>query len=232
MRVLILKIIAVAANADEKLTGEEKNLFQFFLHSAHLSPSRAREATDFLTDIHSLDQISLEHVDSWLLKKYILELAILTIWADKKVESSEKEMVKQLQKKLNLQDEEVEYSMMAIEGFVLENARHIHFLQDKHSFFIVKKMYEQRVGSLINYNKKAIIQEIRESRELWTLMEKGRKNGLTPEEKQKVQTQLLDILKCLPPFIIMALPGTFFTLPMMIKLLPRNAFPSSFQDEV
>jgi hypothetical protein len=42
---------------------------------------------------------------------------------------------------------------------------------------------------------------------------------------------LIDILKTIPTFVIIALPGTFITLPLLIKLLPKSAFPSAFSEE-
>jgi hypothetical protein len=40
----------------------------------------------------------------------------------------------------------------------------------------------------------------------------------------------MDILKTIPAFVIIALPFTFITLPTLLALLPKSAFPSSFQE--
>ena len=51
------------------------------------------------------------------------------------------------------------------------------------------------------------------------------------EEKQKVQNQLMDIVKTIPALAIFALPGGGILLPILIKVLPFNILPSSFQEE-
>ena len=82
----------------------------------------------------------------------------------------------------------------------------------------------------MNRNKKAIIQEVNESKELLTLLHKMAREKLSEEEKFKVKIQLMDIIKTLPTFIIIALPGTFITLPLLLNVLPKKAFPSAFSE--
>ena len=61
------------------------------------------------------------------------------------------------------------------------------------------------------------------------LLAKSTKEDLTAEEQIKVRNQLIDILKILPTFVIIALPGSFLTLPLLMKILPESALPSAFQ---
>jgi hypothetical protein len=87
-----------------------------------------------------------------------------------------------------------------------------------------------RLKGFIDENKFYVIQEIRESQELFRLLGKSRSTTLTEEEKIIVNEQVIDILKTIPAFVIIALPLTFITLPTLLALLPKNAFPSSFQE--
>ena len=82
----------------------------------------------------------------------------------------------------------------------------------------------------INKNKDYVVQEVKESKELFYLLGKSRTNKLTEYEKGIVNEQLIDILKTIPAFVIIALPFTFITLPTLISLLPKNAFPSAFHE--
>jgi len=50
------------------------------------------------------------------------------------------------------------------------------------------------------------------------------------KKKQKVQEQLIDVAKSIPALAIFALPGGGILLPVLIKVLPFNILPSSFQD--
>ena len=69
-----------------------------------------------------------------------------------------------------------------------------------------------------------------ESKELMVLLHKMTKENLSDIEKSKVKAQLIDLLKTLPTFVIVALPGTFITLPLLLNILPKSAFPSAFSE--
>ena len=75
------------------------------------------------------------------------------------------------------------------------------------------------------------MKEIGETKELSELLLKATTKPLTVEEKQKVQDQLIDVAKSIPALAIFALPGGGILLPVLIKVLPFNILPSSFQDE-
>ena len=231
LRLYILQIIAAAAHANNKIEDEEKALFTFFLQSAKLSKKNERYAIDFLKTKVGLENIQFDKHDSWIIRKYILELAILTVWADKNVEENEKDFIRLLAKKLGFSKEELESSLLAIESFVITNWEQVHFLQSKHDILIIKDRFSKRIGQMINKNKRAVIQEVKESKELMVLMLKMTKERLSDTEKSIVRTQLLDLLKTLPTFVIIALPGSFITLPLLLKLLPKSAFPTAFSEE-
>jgi len=230
IRFYILKVMAAAANANKIIEKEEKQIFEYFLHSAHLAPEKEAEAREYLNDGLHIDDIEPLTTDFWIMKKYVLELAILTLYSDKEIDDQEEEFIQKLSVKLGFDQVELQASMVAIESFVLAHWEDVHFLQDKHSFFLVKNRLIKHIGSLIKLNKDRIVTEARESRELMYLINQSRKRELTLSEKQKVKIQMLDILKTIPTFVIIALPFTFITLPLMIKLLPKSAFPTAWHD--
>jgi ABC-type proline/glycine betaine transport system permease subunit len=84
---------------------------------------------------------------------------------------------------------------------------------------------------MIRKNLHRIVQEIRETQELYNLLMKSSHTALSAEEKAKVRQQLLDILKTIPTLAIFALPGGGLILPVLIRLLPFNLLPSSFEEE-
>jgi LETM1-like protein len=79
-------------------------------------------------------------------------------------------------------------------------------------------------------NLDRIVNEVRETQELYALLMKSRSETLSPEEKEKVRAQLYDIMKTIPTLAIFALPGGSIALPILIRLLPFNLLPSSFED--
>jgi hypothetical protein len=85
------------------------------------------------------------------------------------------------------------------------------------------------VKLLIKRNKRALLQELRESKEAVYLISKATHSKLTSEEKIKIKLQLIDICKSIPAFTIFMLPGGAILLPLLIKLIP-TILPSAFKD--
>ena len=230
LRYKILEVIACAAYADETVVKEERELFFHFLDSAHLPKGMRVQAEQLIQNPVNLEDLDLGVINSWTIRKYVLELAMLTIWADRVVNTPERRFISKLSHKLGLEGQELENSMISIESFVLGHWEDVHFLQGKHDFVIVRNQLAKRLGKLILKNKDRLAQEIRESKELVELLNKSRSTQLTDTERAKVREQLIDLLKVIPTVVIIALPFTFITLPVMLKLLPKSAFPSAFQD--
>jgi hypothetical protein len=231
VHLLLLQVMACAAHADNTLQEEEKILFNQFLASAHLPESMEKEAAGFLSKKVNIADIDLSAARTWILKKYILELAVLTIWADKIVTEEEEQFIRALSDQLGFAGEELERSMVAIESFVLANWGNIPLLQSKNSFDDIRARFLERLSEIVTQNKNRIATEINESKELTELLTKSVNIDLTEEEQIKVRTQLIDILKMLPTFVIIALPGSFLTLPLLLKILPKDTLPSAFQDD-
>lgn len=91
-------------------------------------------------------------------------------------------------------------------------------------------MTSEEIKRLLEDNKKKLLNEIAESKELAFLLRESTKRSLTEEEKGKVKEQLLDICKAIPAFAIFLLPGGAILLPLLIKLIP-NLLPSSFREK-
>lgn len=228
---IVLKTIALAASADDVIEQEEKRLFKYFFNSASMKGSYKDVLNRILNDENGLYGIDFDQLKPyWIFRKYLLEVAILTVFSDKEVHDKEKEFLKILGMQLGLSGEEKEASFVAIESFVLENNDQVHYFKKEKMLSIVTKKLTISLKKILNRNMSKISNEIKESKELVTLLNHSRSRDLTSEEKEAVRTQLIDVLKCLPIFVIIALPGTFMTLPLLLKLLPDTAFPSSFQD--
>lgn len=230
VHLLLLKVMAAAAYSDDTVQEEEKVLFNQFLASAHLPENMEKEAAGYLNQKVLLSEIDISAAHSWLIKKYILELAILTVWADQIVTEEEKDFIVRLADKLGFTTEELDKSMFAIETFVLSNWGNIPFLQSKNSFDDIRARFLERITKIVEKNKDRIGTEIRESKDLMDLLTKSANEELTEEEQRKVRAQLLDILKLLPTFVIIALPGSFLTLPLLLKILPKSTLPSAFRE--
>lgn len=224
LRFSVVKIIACAAHANSKIEFEERRLLEFFLQSTDLPQDKKREAKKIFDDGISLEEINLPTNNSWILKKYFLEIAILTIWADKRVEDSELGFLKQLCKYVGFTEEDLENSMLAIEGFVLEYWEKLSYLQNRQDYHQVSEQFIERMTKVTDSNKSRLVKEVQESKELMDLLRKARAHELNEEEKQQMQVLLLAALKTIPTFVIISLPQRFLTLPILMKILPNNFF--------
>ncbi len=226
VHLLLLQVMASATYAENTIQDEEKLLFNQFLASAQLPENTKKEAVDYIDKGLNIADIDLSPAKTWLLKKYILELAILTVWSDKIVTEEEKKFIAILAERLDFSHDELEKSMVAMESFVLSNWGNIPILQSKNSFEDIRARFLERISAVMIQNQSRIGEEIKDSKELMRLLTKANETDLNEEEQIKVRTELIDILKTLPTFVIIALPGSFLTLPLLLKLLPKGTLPT------
>jgi hypothetical protein len=224
LRFSVVKVIAAAAHANKTVEFEERRLLDFFLQSAGLTSEKKREAYTIFEKGIAIEEINLPTNNSWILKKYFLEIAILTIWADKRVEVMEQDFLKRLCPYLGFSEDDLENSMMAVEGFVLEHWDQLNNLQDKQNYQQVSERFINRMANVTNNNKSTLLKEVQESEELMALLKKAKSNELTDQEKKHMQELLIVVLKTIPTFVIISLPQRFLTLPILLKILPSNFF--------
>jgi hypothetical protein len=224
LRFSVVKVIAAAAHANKVIAPEERKLFEYFLQTTELPSERKKEALRIFAEGISMQAINLPSENSWILKKFFVEIAILTLWADKKVEKEELDFLHQFCKYFEFSDEELENSLIAIEGFVLEHWEQLDYLQDKQDFQNVSDQFIDRVARLAERNKMRLMHDLKHHDKVMYLLAKARSNDLTPEEKEEVRVELIDVLKSIPTFVIISLPQKFLTLPILLKILPKNLF--------
>ncbi len=229
LRFSIIKIIASASHANSSIEFEERKLLEFFLRSSGLSAERKKEAMEIFEKGVDVESINLPTNNSWILKKFFLEMAILTLWADKKVEERETLYLKRLCEYLDFTADDLENSSIAIEGFVLEHWEELGYLQNKQDYNQVSERYMERLARLTENNKARIVNEVKESKKLMELLGKAKSSTLDESEKQQIHEMMLMVLKTIPTFAIISLPQRFLTLPMLLKILPPNIFAESLK---
>ena len=225
LRFSVVKVLAAAAHANKIIEEEEQGLFNYFLDSSHLSEKQKAEARIIFDEGVEIDDIDLPTHNSWILKKYFLELAILTVWADRKLEDSEYEFLQKFNAILGFYEEDLENSLLAVEGFVLEHWEYLEVLRSEHDYSEVSKEYVNRIRKMAERNAMRIATEMQSKSELNNLLEKARVDNLSDMEAAKLKDDLIAVLKKVPTFVIIGLPTTFLTLPMLLKILPSNLGP-------
>lgn len=228
LRFSIVKVIAAAAHSDNIVDFEERKLLEYFIQSTDLNAEKRKEAMAIFEKGIEIEAINLPSENSWILKKFFLEIAILTTWADKKVEQAEHEFMKQFCTYLGFSEDDLDNSLIAIEGFVLEHWEQLDYLQDKQDYQRVSEHFISRVSKIAEKNKSRLLKEIQDSEDVLTLLKKARTEELTPEESEHIRHELILMLKTIPTFVIISLPQRFLTLPMLMKILPKNLFTEEF----
>jgi hypothetical protein len=224
LRFSIVKVIAAAAHANREVAFEEKRLFDLFLSGTDLPADKLKEAQRIFDKGILVEEMNLPAENSWILKKFFLEIAMLTLWADRKMEESELAFLRSFCRYLNFSDEDLENSMIAVEGFVLEHWDQLARLQSKADFQQVSEQFISRVSSLAEKNRGRILKELESSREVMSLIKKARSSELTASEKERMRTEIIKVLRTIPTFVIVSLPQRFLTLPILLKILPKNLF--------
>jgi len=224
LRFSVVKVMASAAHANQAVEFEERKLLEYFLQSANLSSEKKKEALSIFEKGIEVEEINLPTNNSWILKKYFLEMAILTIWADKKVDGNEQEFLKRLCTHLRFSEDDLENSMMAIEGFVLEHWEKLNYLQNKQDYDQVSERFIKRLLKVTSNHKNKLIKEVQGNKELLNLLQKAKSSELTDQEQKSMRDSLVVVLKTIPTFVVTSLPQRFLTLPILMKILPANFF--------
>jgi hypothetical protein len=230
LRFSVVKVIAAAAHANKEVAFEERRLYELFIESTDLSAERRREALKIFEEGFAVEDINLPAEHSWILKKFYLEIGILTIWSDKKVEQAELDFLKRFCHYLGFSDDDLENSMIAIEGFVLEHWPQLEYLQDKQDYQQVSDQFIRRVSNIARRNKSKLVKSMAEDEDVLGLMKKARSAELAEDEKERIRAVLIKMLKTIPAFVIISLPQKFLTLPVLLKILPRSLFAEGIKE--
>ena len=224
LRFSVVKIITSAAHANHTIEFEERKLLEYFLQSAGLSSEKKKESRIIFERGMEIEGLDLPTNNSWILKKYFLEMAILTIWSDKQVEDTEMSFLKRLAKHLSFHDEDLENSLIALEGFILQHWDELGHLQNKKALEQVGDQFLRRIRRVAEMHKSRLIKEARANEEMMKLMKQAQSEELTPEGKLRMRELIIAIIKTLPNFSLVSLPQRFLTLPILMKILPKDFF--------
>ena len=216
----MVKVVAAAANSDGEATEEEEAIFEIFIASANLDSEQHAVAEDFFKSKRELKDIAFNYDKSWLLSRFILEVAILTVWSDNEVVPAEHVFLNQLIIRLDIDEEEKDKSLLAIQHFIYKNGDKIPFLTGKNDVEMLMSGATERWSKILGRNKDKLAAELSQSKELVGLIAKSTTSELSKDEKEKVKKQFKDLARTIPSL-------TLF-LPIVLKIIP-DLVPSAFR---
>lgn len=225
----VLKTIVLSGYSDGEMQSHEKAMFEVFLASANLDEERKKKALTFVKNGVSLMEMSSVHTHSWMFKRFLIDIAVLTLYTNHEALSTEKQFLARFCDYLHVPLIELDETIVGIEQFVLNHSDKISFLQNKNSVEHLYTNISNRWIKILGRNKDKLATELKQSKELVLLIKKSAKEELTKEEKEKVKSQFLDIVKTMPAIAIFLLPGGTILLPLVLKIIP-TLVPSAFRD--
>ena len=181
--------------------------------------------------VQSLETLQLDYFTNELEQYYLIDIAGMALWSDGKIENDEKYFLHSLAEILSVPDFFVGESIYTTNEFISKHKKEIPYFNYSNP---VKHFYDQTTQSvvtLISRNKKRLIKEIEQSKELMVLLAYSTRRDLDEKEKKKVKKQLLEICKTIPSLTIFLLPGGSLLLPILIKFIP-TLLPSAFNENL
>ncbi|WP_204346063.1 LETM1-related biofilm-associated protein [Psychroserpens algicola] len=222
------------------------NLESIIIGTLYQSLNSKRRITDYDKEIIDIMELSTSYIDDEDIdmvdliydidyninsteKKYLLDLMCLAIWDDEILEKTEYKFLRALAKKLELENSEIQDSLICVSKFHNVHKKEVLLFQQTNPFSNFYENSSQLVNKLLRRNSKRLVKEINQSKELMQLITKSTQTDLSKDEQKQLQAQLLDILKTIPSLAIFMLPGGAILLPLFAKLIP-NLLPSAFDD--
>ncbi len=224
LRLTVVRVMAGAAHANKVVEKEEQKMFQYFIDSLPASQAIKKTASEYFEKGINVDEIDMPQDDSWILKKYLLELAILIAWADRKVQDEEYDFLLNLNIKMGFSADDFENSMIAVEGFVLDYWEEIDKLQGKQDFETISNRYKDRLEKIIIRYQDILYKEVQNRKELATLLHDAKSRELSDKENEFIREGLIEVLESLPAFEIISLPRRFLSLQVLMRILPSDFF--------
>mgnify|MGYP000291872987 FL=1 len=194
-----------------------------------LFESSIRYNTTIKSDSLTIEDIQTNVVSQPLEQLYLLDLCALSLYDDHQIDPHEEVFMNEVSDILRIPTTSKEASLKAVAAFISEHKEDIAYLNYSNP---VKHFYNQTtrtVSTLILRNKKRLIKEITQSKDLVILLGNSTVRDLSEGEKKVVKNQLLDICKTIPSLAIFLLPGGTILLPILMKFIPK-LLPSAFNE--
>ena len=215
--------------ANDYVDSTEQQVIEKYIEQTKLTEAKQNKLNQRILEPVKIEDIHCS-ITSVIISSYFVEQLILLSLIDNQEAWQERELIEKISLKLELTSEKLEQLYFTVAEFFSVHNERLEFLKINAAARQFQDYINDKVVKLVKKNVDNIMNEIEETKELSELLLKATTKPLTAEEKQKVQEQLIDVAKSIPALAIFALPGGGILLPVLIKVLPFNILPSSFQD--
>jgi len=246
MKWLTMQLIIAAAHCDSQIKRRERVLQHHFEKSSHFFTPREIERLQVLFR----DGLKLAHLQvpdlNWTARRYLLDISLLVVYADREIHESEDAYLHELLAKLDLQEQDLIESQLALGGFLLRFGQKIPFLSGrKSSLALISRALTHNLHKM----RKATGAEMIETRDMALTLGRllqhqlgiNKSQGLPSEEEIAAAfDQIQDLPKFLPFFslvffLVPGLPAMYILLAYSIERLSGETIrllPSNFSKMV
>ena len=215
--------------ADDYVDSTERQVLEKYIFQTGLDEAKQKELALRINEPVKIEDLHSSFT-SFIIAGYLVEQLILLSLIDNQKAWQERELIEKISRQLGLSSEKLEQLYCSVAEFFSVHNERLEYLKNNAAVKQFQDYMNDKVVKLVKKNVANIMNEIKETKELSELLVKATTQPLTAREKQKVQEQLLDIARSIPALAIFALPGGGILLPVLIKVLPFNILPSSFQE--
>ena len=222
MRVQLLKTMIVAAYANETIEKEEERLVTYYLDAALFSEGLRETSMNLLRSGLTLADLNIETISSPVLKKYLLELAVLVVSADNIITDSEEKFIDRFCEKLGLLHHEAEGSILTVESFMYAHWQDIGYARHREEPDALRQHLLARLKKIGKSYQKELRATVQKDKELHQLLQSAQRDNLRTDERKKLRQGLLNVLGQLPVFTPNTLPVSFLTYSVLLEVFPSN----------
>jgi len=224
----ILQAIVFATKLDGVIDKVEIRLIKYFISSAGISEKTEGIIDDLISNKNAKITDCDFQKSNKLFSYYVFDMATFMLETTHQTYKNEHAYHLELGKLLNLDEQERESSISQCKAFIIESSQNIELLTKSTETKLVYSNLSKRYLKILGRGKDQFLQEIKESKELMTLVKKSTHTELTSKEKEIVKAQFKDIVKTMPSIAIFLIPGGSLLLPFILKLVP-DMMPSAFK---
>lgn len=216
--------------ADNIVVDTEKQVIKKYLEQSGLNKSRLKNLKLRISKTLTISELNFAF-NNEIICKYVIEQLILLSMINNQEVWEEREMIEKISRCLGFSDKKIEQLYYEVALFFSKHYERLEFLKNNAAFTEFQDYMNDKLLILVRKNLSNIMSEIKETKELSEILIKATKSSLTSHEKQKAKEQLIDIARSIPALAIIAMPGGSIFFSILVKVLPFNILPSSFQEE-
>ncbi|MFN7115254.1 MAG: hypothetical protein ACK4TA_00555 [Saprospiraceae bacterium] len=207
-----LALIAASIRADYQLTKQEKSLYQYFDKSSRLLVEEEHEELrTFVKQGITLDDVEIPPLD-WVGRRFLLDISLLTLNVDAKMDALEEAFLQPLLTKLQLNQDDLLSSKTDLGIFLYLYGEQLHIFKGRKTG--IQLLGRAVIENFLKLGYAAKMEAV-ETRDMATTFGKLlaarlkiNKNGELPSEQEirEAINQLKDIPRFLPFFTVVFLP--------------------------